>query len=364
RKYHVAHFHLDPTHVGLPNNRPRHYTVAFRRGVLQQRLNDSAMRGTAFSSPTSMHIPHHDVAEGTPKYDHIKFRQESLEKPPIIYNEQSLQPKGERKTPQPPSLPCVSSILDADLSPHATTSASTNPSKQKLLQIPEKIRTSSSSWCFDIVTPHHHCTSCFTHSYGKFIRGTGSILYTGPLLLGESSTSANDTNLDRQKEWCNSAAATAAGGDGGSNDTNDKKDGAAANVPSIDRFQLVPAEERTFDAAWSKDLDWDRDMRYFSGTEIARLMGFPVAELPAAVCDDSCLGKGLDGTTAATAKATAATPFRKFSFPPECTMKQQWKLLGNSLNVRVAACVAEMGIRSVLNSLEGGDDDDDGDAIR
>jgi len=30
-------------------------------------------------------------------------------------------------------------------------------------------------------------------------------------------------------------------------------------------------------------------------------------------------------------------------------MKQQWKLLGNSLNVRVAATVAEMGIESMYS---------------
>jgi hypothetical protein len=32
-------------------------------------------------------------------------------------------------------------------------------------------------------------------------------------------------------------------------------------------------------------------------------------------------------------------------------MKRQWKMLGNSLNVRVAASVAEIGIRSVLNNF-------------
>ena len=32
-------------------------------------------------------------------------------------------------------------------------------------------------------------------------------------------------------------------------------------------------------------------------------------------------------------------------------MKQQWKLLGNSLNVRVAATIAEIGIQAMFRDL-------------
>ena len=64
--------------------------------------------------------------------------------------------------------------------------------------------------------------------------------------------------------------------------------------------------------------------------EMARLLGFPVAESPASEPEGRTL------------------PFRTFGFPPECTMKQQWKLMGNSINVHVAALVAELGIRSVI----------------
>ena len=89
-------------------------------------------------------------------------------------------------------------------------------------------------------------------------------------------------------------------------------------------------------------------MRYLSGTEIARLMGFPVGELAASTCDDSDPTK--EGS--AVIGAGEAGPYRKFSFPPVCTLRQQWKLLGNSLNVNVAAGVAEIGIRSLLNDLK------------
>jgi tRNA (cytosine38-C5)-methyltransferase len=89
---------------------------------------------------------------------------------------------------------------------------------------------------------------------------------------------------------------------------------------------LEAPEARSFDADWSKDIDWENDMRYLSGTEIARLMGFPVSD-----ADD-----GIDKS------------FREFSFPSTITVKQQWKLLGNSLNVEVAGKVAEIGIKSLF----------------
>ena len=89
-----------------------------------------------------------------------------------------------------------------------------------------------------------------------------------------------------------------------------------ANDDVRSRFELVPPQEREFNPSWSEGLNLKENLRHFSGTEVARLMGF----------DES------------------------FSFPEDCTLKQQWKLLGNSLNVRVAARVSELGFRLVLQS--------------
>ena len=128
----------------------------------------------------------------------------------------------------------------------------------------------------------------------------------------------------------------------------DTKDSAGGDtmesiIPSIDRFQLLSPEKRTYDASWSKGIDWDRHMRYFSGTEVARLMGFPVDEQPAVASDDESY------------ITSGGESYRKFTFPPHVTVKQQWKLLGNSLNVRLAAKVAEIGIQSVLKEIVGDD---------
>ena len=327
RNYHVGHFHLDPTHVGLPNNRPRHYTVAFRRheqfrpGVGHTENEATADRDeqsthNTFSNSGLQREPDGELTRQLSlirsRYKHLFSHELQLDQRPIIYDENALSDiEG-----LPPPLPPLNSFLDHDLPPHVEYSALST--KQKSLQIPAKIQASSSAWCFDIATPNNSCiASCFTHSYGKFVRGTGSILYTGPPILLEGKYDIS----------------------------------ASTDYTSNHRFQLKPPEERVYDAAWSKDLDWDHHLRYFSGNEIARLMGFPVAELSA-----SAAYKGIDaGVSSPFSDANTVdsldTSFRRFSFPPECAMKQQWKLLGNSLNVRVAAIVAEIGIQSILNDL-------------
>jgi len=281
RQYEVAHFHLDPTHIGLPNNRPRYYCVAYRRGSLKRKKdllrNDRDQLGPLLSTEISDHI----------------FSRENLNQKPVIQNETSLV---DFNNCESNVMSQIREFLDLDLKSDTNTTNKDDllMEKKKQLQIPEKVQRSSSSWCFDIITPHHECSSCFTHSYGKFIKGTGSILYDGPL-------------------------------------RSDNEDGKDNSMPSVGKFRLSSPEERNFDEDWSKDINWDY-MRYLSGTEIARLMGFPVGQA------GECVAELADRT-------------RTFSFPSNCTMKQQWKLLGNSLNVQVAARVAVIGIYGILNDM-------------
>lgn len=133
----------------------------------------------------------------------------------------------------------------------------------------------------------------------------------------------------------------------------ESKEGNVATGTSVsDRFQLESPEERAFDEDWSKDLDWEQHMRYFSGTEIARLMGFPVSH----AAHSGTTTSANDGTLAyegheSSSQLKIDVPMRTFSFPESCSMKRQWKLLGNSLNVHVASCLAEIGLRSIMNDL-------------
>lgn len=47
---------------------------------------------------------------------------------------------------------------------------------QQELEVPLSVLTKSASWCFDVRSPSDVSSACFTKAYGKFIRGTGSIL--------------------------------------------------------------------------------------------------------------------------------------------------------------------------------------------
>jgi len=95
-----------------------------------------------------------------------------------------------------------------------------------------------------------------------------------------------------------------------------------------DRFKLVPAHQRTFDSNWAEGVDLHNTFRYFSGEEMARLMGFPVA-VP---------------TSGIRVNSDDDVDEIKFRFPPDITLRQKWKLLGNSLNVTVAAKIVEVAL--------------------
>ena len=146
--------------------------------------------------------------------------------------------------------------------PVLATFLETANDKDETLLVPSKLLASDAAWCFDMVTPNDSRTSCFTQSYGRFIRGTGSVLYMGP----------PDARLD-----------------------------------------LKAPTDREFNVSWKEGLPpLQGYVRYFSGREMANLLG---------------VGEG-------------------FSFPSDCTPKQQRRLLGNSLNVRVAARLCELGLRA------------------
>jgi site-specific DNA-cytosine methylase len=327
RGYSVGHYHLNPTQVGIPNDRERYYCVAV--------LVDDADKAkpSSSSSPSSCLW--------------TKMNFEKLPSPSLSPQELALSPKGTVNPPQEnpldsstttnllkaPSIlksililgiedeinsKCalrpLSVFLDKDLPPLCAgggVSSAINESKLESIRIPEKLFNSDAAWCFDIVSVSSkknksnaskhdkeqeqnvivRPTACFTHSYGKFARGAGSILYTG---------------IDTDKD-----------------------------------FSLQKPEERQFDRSWKEGTD-RRDLRYFSGTEIARLMGFPVLEDENGETETSTSGAGEKQHS-----ATAATSFR---FPPTCTIKNQWKLLGNSLNVQVASRVVELGLMVLIDA--------------
>ena len=114
--------------------------------------------------------------------------------------------------------------------------------------------------------------------------------------------------------------------------TSAKVEGGAADeappAPAADRFQLQNPEERTFDATWSEDIDWQNDMRYFLGNEIARLMGFPVAELPAAALMMEQEDASSEQEQQQQQHPVSVSSHRKFSFPENVVVKRSGSCWG------------------------------------
>lgn len=263
RGYMVGHFHLTPTQVGLPNDRPRFYSVAFRSDASGGKNSFPSVSATpstpdtdSSSVPSAQCLLSYLREEGT-KEDNALPRIWKAIPELHVTPEDCVNENEEGKE----SIAPISSFLDCNHIAKPNTSGSETHTER--LRVPEKVLKNQSAWCFDIVTPRDRRSSCFTHSYGRFIRGTGSILY------------------DDEKE----------------------QNGDASN-----QIQLLPPEQREFQADWMDHLN-PAKLRYFSGNELARLFGFS----------------------------------RSFSFPPDTSLKQQWKLMGNSLNVRVASKLVELG---------------------
>ncbi len=259
----MLHFHLNPPQIGIPNDRPRYYCVAVLKEEEQEIMNNmisSCMLDDA----------------------------ESIDDDPPINKDLSvLDVRGDEDSNR--ILIPLSEYLDNanthnDCS-HLDGKRNIEENAQNYNFVSEKILSSNASWCFDIVTAKDRRSACFTHSYGKFIRGTGSILYVG------------NEHLKKHGDL-----------------------GTVNRSEDVDKFKLVSPEDRSFDTNWN-GLDLKDKLRYFTGREIARLLGFPVD-------DDTQNSK---------------TP--AFSFPNDCTEKQRWKLMGNSLNVKVASKLTELALR-------------------
>ena len=274
RGYHVGHFHLTPTQVRLPNDRPRYYSVAFR---------DVASGAVNISVPSVSTLPSALEYSSPPSANsllsYLRKESEENDSTPKIWKaipELRVSPEDSRNANEEEGdkISPISSFLDCN---NNIDGIESNSDK---LRVPEKVLKNQSAWCFDIVGPKDCRSSCFTHSYGRFIRGTGSIFY---------KDEENEQN----------------GGDAANNVNND---GNSNSKTKNSVFQLLPPEQREFQADWMDHLD-PAKLRYFSGSELARLFGFS----------------------------------KSFSFPPDTSVKQQWKLMGNSLNVRVASKLVELG---------------------
>ena len=182
--YQVDQFHLNPVQFGMPNERPRYYMVARR------------CRGPASVAGVAADL---DGAETRKAYD-VRRVSDHLELPHAIDN---------------------TSRRDSWLDPWEVDSVTLDK---------------DASWCFDIVRTVDSRTSCFTSSYGRFIRGTGSVLYVPSVTSVESCS-------------------------------------AGAGGPDA----LLQPKDRTFGEDWKGRLTTSGTLRYFTPREVANLLGFPAS---------------------------------------------------------------------------------------
>lgn len=268
--YVVARFHVQPTQVGLPNERPRYYCVAVRQDRFNEDSNGEHWVGKYFDrsvQPTESN----DLQASS-----NNITRDHSASPLNIHKELPELGIVAENSIDHASIPSLSNFLDLA------------PAVDSLL-VPPTVLQRPSAWCFDVVTANEKRTSCFTSGYGKYIKGTGSILLS-LRATSDSVNQENGTNVDQTSE------------------------------SHINPFALVPPEERQYDPDWAVRLSNNNgnggSLRYFSGIELTRLFGFDAA----------------------------------FCFPPHITLKQQWKLVGNSINVRVASKMVQLGLLSIYGS--------------
>jgi tRNA (cytosine38-C5)-methyltransferase len=247
--YSIAQFILQPTQVHVPNDRPRYYAMAIPNHALSMKSNVAHYFSKTTTTTENLDIPIHTSITELGVQEKIPLEDET-------------------------GLPTLAQFLDDG---NDNDTADRVHDQLSLLRLSEQDLQKSAAWCLDIVLPCSRRSSCFTSSYGKYMKGTGSVLLV--------------TTTDHEKK---------------------KKE--STDVAAI--VQLLPPDERQYCADWWRHIT-DRDpnayLRYFSGSELARLFGFP-----------QC-----------------------FSFPDHVSQKQQWKLMGNSLNVVVASKLIELGFRAI-----------------
>jgi tRNA (cytosine38-C5)-methyltransferase len=110
RDYYVGHFHLSPTQVGMPNDRPRYYCVAVQKTALT------------------------DSDEKASLLEVLQQEDAKNDGPSKIYT--SIPGLGSRV----PKMYQISSFLDKE--------------PDDALVVPENLLKSNAAWCFDIITPN------------------------------------------------------------------------------------------------------------------------------------------------------------------------------------------------------------------
>ena len=353
-------FVLTPLQFGVPNSRPRYYCIASRAcdvgtmpgahfpvqpsELFVQLSTNAAISGyhvevggaEGVASPTSS--DHVDEAKGP----------QCPPAPPIHYSlpyggrGQDGGHVGERgggpdagQTPPPP-VACIGDYLLPQ-----------PPECLEDLLVPLAIMQKSSSWCFDIVSPDSVHSACFTKAYGRYVKGTGSVIMVG-MEDGDGHSATSRSEI--AKEDMSSVAVpslpagdTDSGGHAELDEHQPKRTKIEGPLPKgLDTGADVacevqghheqqsgggdcslsstsPGPSTTTGSGGNCDDNWEErcktlKLRYFSPRELLNLFGFPAHE---------------------------------FEYPADIVHRRKmYELIGNSLNVIVAGSLLKFLFQS------------------
>jgi len=231
RGFQVEQFHLSPRDFSCPNERPRYYLIARRKRDLNQ---------TEFASGTS--------AKRSPLKAETMEVRDSLPttRKRKLHEGMDAERRGNLVAAHLELPETLSASVDAAGGTADATGAGGGHKAVPLWLEPWQVQASTlekdAAWCFDIVRASETRTACFTKSYGRYVKGTGSVLFVPKTVAGDGT------------------------------------DGVAGPDAICD-----PAE-RKFSDAWRDKIMASGTLRYFTPREVASLMGFPASfEFPGSI---------------------------------------------------------------------------------
>jgi site-specific DNA-cytosine methylase len=166
------------------------------------------------------------------------------------------------------------------------------------LYLDDHILSKNSSWCMDIVDENCATTACFTKAYSRYMKGSGSIL-----LISSPQPTAQESGAALEIPKSNEPATRGRADNAVVGCKRAFDSVACTGDESEERTSyLSDPAERKFDGDWKRRYP-DGRFRYFSRRELLNIFGFP----------------------------------QTFNFPAEITNRKCYELIGNSINVVVAA---------------------------
>jgi site-specific DNA-cytosine methylase len=368
--YNFRQFALSPTQFGVPNERPRYYLLAVLYGEFPISGPDTSfpiMTGQSLHGSSGQPEPLENsdgiISDKTPTSIHSNpavavddsmniLSESAPREESSILNVRTVRASIPGLSPTPPRP--LKSYLDDSLP----------LTDIERLLVPAKSLEKNASWCLDIVTPNDTHTSCFTKSYSKYFKGTGSVLLIpdpypvidqneATISIESSSSSSsstmqessNDVAVSNISNNAQAAAAAAvvvvvvAGVEGVSQADSSNilvRSDLAANGAASSDFRESP-ETRTFDLNWKDKLNGNK-LRFFSPDELLRLFGFLPLKNTRNNLKRSTADFEENSDVPRESSVESIIQLSKSSFFPENIANVKcYQMIGNSLSVTVVS---------------------------